>query len=205
MSPDPKKPLIKATDEAEPKAERSAAPVALVVLLALMVFGGMVYLGNNAGGFNAQVYGPFKSHDEVKGAQPVSKGGEALVLGKKVYETCAACHMPTGVGSPTVNAPPLAGSEWVVGGGPNRIIRIVLNGLAGPIEVNGKAYGAGAMPAFKDSFSDEQIAAVLTYVRQEWGNKADPVKPETVKAIRAETASKGDNWAAPDLLQVSDK
>jgi mono/diheme cytochrome c family protein len=207
MSPDPKKPLnkVKATDEAEPKAERFSTPITLVVLLALMVFGGMVYLSNNAGGFNAQVYGPFKSHDELEHAQPVTKGGIELAMGKKVYETCAACHMPTGIGSPAVNAPPLAGSDWVVGGGPNRMVRIVLNGLAGPIEVSGKSYGAGAMPAFKDSFSDEQIAAVISYVRQEWGNKAGSVKPETVKAIRTETAAKGDTWSSADLLQVPDK
>ena len=102
--------------------------------------------------------------------------------------------MADGKGSTTVGAPPLAGSDWAQAEGPNRIIRIVLNGLAGPIDVEGAHYGTGVMVPFKDNFNDQEIAAVLTYVRQEWGNKAGPVKPEQVTAIRKESASKPDSW-----------
>lgn len=159
-----------------------------------------------AGDLIRRFIGLYASREELQGKQPKSEGGEALAEGKKVFQgTCAACHQPDGKGSAALNAPPLAGSDWVQAEGPNRIVRIVMNGLAGPITVSGGQYGAGAMPTFKDAFTDEQIAAVLTYVRQEWGNKASPVKPEQVKAIRDKVATKGDTWNATDLLQIPDK
>lgn len=205
MSLDLKNPPSRAKDEAEPKADFATAPVLLVGLFALLFFWGLVYLDNHAGGFNSQVYQPYSSFDDLKASQPQSTEDKARVRGKIVYQTCAQCHQPNGLGSTTVGAPPLAGSDWVQAEGPNRIIRIVLNGLAGPITVAGNQYGTGAMTAFKDAFNDQQIADVLTYVRSEWGNKGGPVKPEQVKAIRAETASKADNWNPADLLQIPAK
>ena len=71
--------------------------------------------------------------------------------------------------------------------GPTRIIRIALHGLSGPISVKGKEYGAGQMLAWKDLLTDEDIASALTFVRNSWGNKAPPVKPDQVKKIREET------------------
>jgi len=205
MSPDLKNPSQKAMGEAEPRADLAAAPVLLIGLFALLFFWGLVYLDDNGGGFNPQVYQPYASFDDLKASQPISAGGEPIARGKLVFQTCAQCHQPNGLGSAAQGAPPLAGSDWVQAEGPNRIIRIVLNGLTGPITVAGNQYGTGAfsMTAFKDAFTDQQIADVLTYVRQEWGNKGGPVTPEQVKAIRAETASKGtENWHAEELLQV---
>src|SRR5256885_33833 len=78
--------------------------------------------------------------------------------------------------------------------GPNSIIRIVLHGLQGPIKVGSQEFGAAAMTAFKDAFSDQQIAAVLTFVRQnkEWGHTAASVTPEKVKAIREKEAARAE-------------
>ncbi|MCW5556251.1 MAG: cytochrome c [Verrucomicrobiae bacterium] len=85
--------------------------------------------------------------------------------------------------------------------GAARKIRIVLNGLNGPITVNGTAFNS-IMNPFKESLSDSDIAAVLTYVHSAWGNKAGPVSADEVKAIRTETASRETYWTAEELLQV---
>ena len=205
MSTEPTKP-ISATDEAEPTAGQGPAPILLIAIFAVLIYLGMIYLDAHGGGFDPQVYRPYASRDVLLEWQPKSAGGDQIPNGKKVFTTiCAACHQADGKGSPALHAPPLAGSDWVQADGPNRVIRIALNGVAGPITVSGNQYGEGAMPVFKDALTDQQVADVLTYVRQEWGNKAGPVKPEQVKAIREKVASKNDNWNAADLLQVPDK
>ena len=106
-----------------------------------------------------------------------------MALGKQQFVTCSACHGPNAEGGPI--APPLAKSNWVNGPVEN-LIRIQLRGLQGPITVSGKEYKLpGPMPA-QAYQTDEQIAAVLTYVRNSFGNTAAPVKPEQVKALRGE-------------------
>jgi quinoprotein glucose dehydrogenase len=106
-----------------------------------------------------------------------------MALGKQQFAMCSACHGPNAEG--TVIAPPLAKSNWVNGPVEN-LIRIQLRGLQGPITVSGKEYKLpGPMPA-QAYQTDEQIAAVLTYVRNSFGNAASPVKPEQVKALRGE-------------------
>lgn len=109
---------------------------------------------------------------------------------------CAACHQPHGKGLDGV-APPLMDSEWVLGP-EQRLVRIVLHGLTGPLSVKGKTYYLD-MPAF-GSLPDEQISAVLTYLRREWEHTAAPVEPGTVKAIRAATADRHEAWLQ-DLLR----
>ena len=106
-----------------------------------------------------------------------------MAAGKQAFMTCMACHGPNAEG--TVIAPPLAKANWVNGPVEN-LIRIQLRGLQGPLTVSGKEYKLpGPMPpqAYQ---TDEQIAAVLTYVRNSFGNSASPVKPEQVKALRGE-------------------
>lgn len=106
-----------------------------------------------------------------------------LELGKSKYITCAACHGQNGEGGPI--GPPLANSEWVTGPVSN-LIRIQLRGLQGEITVNGVTYNFPAPMAPLSYQTDEEIAAVLTYVRNNFGNKAPAVKPEQVKALRSE-------------------
>lgn len=106
-----------------------------------------------------------------------------MELGKAQYMLCAACHGQNAEGTPI--APPLAESEWVTGPASN-LIRIQLRGLTGPITVKGTEYNfPGGMVAMAYQ-TDEQIAAVLTYVRNSFGNKAPAVKPEQVAALRSE-------------------
>ena len=106
-------------------------------------------------------------------------------LGKKQYDTpgsCTTCHQPTGAGLPGA-FPPLAESEWVTGPVEN-LIRIQLRGLNGPIEVKGETYNNVMAPMATQT--DEQIAAVLTYVRNSFGNKASVVTPEMIAKFRGE-------------------
>ena len=116
--------------------------------------------------------------------------------GKQTFAgLCAACHQPTGKGLDGL-APPLADSEWV-NGDPERIIKVVMHGLRGPIKVKGVAYSYD-MPA-AGFLSDEQIAGVLTYIRREWDHEAAPVPLDLVQKIRAETKGRTDAWTEGEL------
>ena len=118
--------------------------------------------------------------------------------GKQTYAgLCAACHQPTGKGLEGL-APPLAESEWVTGD-PERIAKVVMHGLRGPIKVKGVAYNYD-MPA-AGFLTDAQIAGVLTYLRREWDHEADPVSVDLVQKIRAENKGRMDAWTEPELLK----
>jgi mono/diheme cytochrome c family protein len=135
--------------------------------------------------------------------QPKSEGDVLFANGQRLYATyCSVCHQPTGQGLPG-QFPPLAESEWVLGPGPNRIIRIVLDGFQGPVTVKGQNYN-GAMPPWRELLTDEDIGAVLTFVRQNknWGNTATAVTPDQVKAVRDKTAGRSTSWSADELLKV---
>lgn len=106
-----------------------------------------------------------------------------LEMGKASFLVCSACHGQNGEGGPA--GPPLAESEWVTGPVSN-LIMIQLRGLTGPITVAGKEYNFPAGMAPMAYQTDEQIAAVLTYVRNNFGNKASAVSPEQVAALRSE-------------------
>ena len=134
------------------------------------------------------------------GAPALTQAHQQLVDGgRETFATlCAACHQPHGTGNPGV-APPLAGSDWVADA-PERLIRIVLHGLYGPIDVNGQRWNLH-MPGFGalNTLTDKRIAGVLSYVRRAWGNGAAPVEPDLVAAIRKETAGRAFPWRAVEL------
>ncbi len=175
----------------------SAFPLVLLGVMCTLVFFGSIYLVHYSAHFDATIYNerqkPRSGAAEIITVTPAQ-------LGKKVYaQICVACHQATGQGIPGV-FPPLAGSEWAVGS-EERIILIVLHGVNGKITVSGKDYD-NAMASLGSSLKDDQIANVLTYVRQEWGNNAPAVSPETVAKIRAETASRTSPWTAAELLRI---
>ena len=114
---------------------------------------------------------------------PMGVDPAAMATGKQAFMLCMACHGPNAEG--TVIAPPLAMSNWVNGPVEN-LIRIQLRGLQGPITVSGKSYTLPVPMPAQVQQTDEQIAAVLTYVRNSFGNSAPAVKPEQVKALRTE-------------------
>ena len=104
-----------------------------------------------------------------------------LMAGKQVYDKyCVQCHMNNGKGAPGMN-PPLAGVN-IVTGDKTELIKIILNGLSEPMVINGETYN-NAMPAHS-FLNDKQVADVLTYIRNTFGNKADAVKPEEVAKVR---------------------
>ena len=119
--------------------------------------------------------------------------------GAQVYNTlCVACHGPDGKG--LNGLPPLVGSDWPKGQA-ERSIKIVLNGLTGPVEVAGKTYNID-MPPQGAVLSDEKIAAALTYVRKTFAGNAGAVTPELVKSVRAATAARTTPWTAAELLKA---
>ena len=133
------------------------------------------------------------------------KGEEARLfeLGAEVYRReahCVTCHQADGQGLPAAQFPPLARSSWVTGR-PERLIRLTLHGLMGPIEVNGVKYpGQVPMTAFK-GLSDQEIAGVLTYVRNSFGNKAPAITPAQVARERAATKDQQGFMVPADLLR----
>jgi len=192
-------------EEAEPASGTAPAPVWLFVLVTVLAFWGMGFLDRHGGGFQSGVYAPYQSRKELEDEWPKSEGGKVLALGRFVYEEkakCTACHQPTGLGTPG-QFPPLAGSDWALAKEPGRIIRIVLDGLQGPVTVKGQPF-TNVMVPWRDTLSDDEIAAVLTYVRQNWGNSAPEVKPEEVKAIREKTAGHSGQWFGDELLKISE-
>lgn len=106
-----------------------------------------------------------------------------MVVGKAIYEKhCQPCHQVDGTGVLNMMIPPLIKTEYTLG--PKAaIIKILLNGVKGDLKVNGDIY-SNEMPA-QDSLKNREIAAVLTYVRKSFGNKASAVTMSEVKKIRA--------------------
>jgi mono/diheme cytochrome c family protein len=188
----------------EPVAGDVAVPVLLLALLALLIYAADMHLINRGGQFHSRVYYPFFDTNAVADAHPRNEAEELRRKGKQVYNlSCSACHQPNGQGL-AGQFPPLAGSEWVVGEGPGRVIRIVLSGVSGPIDVAGAHFDSTAMPPWKGGLDDAQIAAVVTYIRTEWGNKAGPVTPEQVKKVRDSDKDRGP-YTADELKTVPEK
>lgn len=131
--------------------------------------------------------------------------GEELALftkGKEIYNRdgyCATCHQPDGKGLSASQFPPLAGTNWVQGS-EDRLIKLVLKGMMGPLTVQGKAYpGQVPMTPFGALLKDDEIASVLTYVRKSFGNQASVILPAKVKQVRAASA-KQTGFYTPDQL-----
>lgn len=175
----------------------------LFIASALILFGG-TYLGRYVWHFDPTAYdetaGPPKKVDPSAAPDPAA----ILALGKSTYTAvCVACHQPTGQGLPPM-FPPLVGSEWVTGS-EDRAIRIVLHGLKGPLKVKGVDYGGAEMPATGPgsgfNLSPEKVAAVLTYIRSEWGNQAPPVTAAKVNEVRGKEGNRG-AWTVAELEKI---
>lgn len=135
-------------------------------------------------------------------ARPLTKKERALFArGRQVYvNSCVACHGSDGKGTKLV-APPLAGSDWVTGN-EERLARVLFHGLTGPITVSGKEYAfpevQPLMPPLA-SLDNGDTAAVLTYIRREWGNTADPVSSGRVSRLRIEAQGRTVPWTEEEL------
>jgi mono/diheme cytochrome c family protein len=202
MSQEPNNPSRETLDDSAPRSGESAAPVYLIGLLALLVYFGMLYLERFGGGFSDKVYSPYSSYAEVDEHQP-PHFIDPKVLGARIFSAnCSPCHQMTGLGLPG-QFPPLVGSDWVNFKSPDRVIRIVLNGLSGPIKVKGLDFNNVMVP-WKATLKDEDIAAVLTFVRDnaEWSNQASDVTPAQVKAIREKIKDRDGAFSPAELLKI---
>ncbi|MGI9473641.1 MAG: PVC-type heme-binding CxxCH protein [Rubripirellula sp.] len=125
--------------------------------------------------------------------------------GSEIYQReshCATCHLAHGKGNANVY-PSLVDSPWV-NGSEERLIKMTLHGLWGKMTVHGKTYdparGVPPMTAFRSLLKDDELAAVLTFVRNTWGNKSSTVSPESVKKVRAATIDRTVFWKPDELL-----
>ena len=128
---------------------------------------------------------------------------QQYLAGHEIYfrdAHCATCHQPDGNGLPPA-FPPLAGSVWT-SGDPERLIKLTLHGMMGPFELNGKKYdGLVPMTPFGGMLKDDEVAAVLTYVRNSFGNKAPVIQPAQVTAVRNATKGRQGFYLAEELLK----
>ncbi len=123
----------------------------------------------------------------------------AVIYAKEGF--CITCHQPNGKGLDASGFPPLNASKWVTGS-EDRLIKLTLNGLLGPIEVNGKKYpGQVPMTPFGMMLNDQEIADVLTYVRNSFTNEANPISAAKVKEIRESIKDKKGFYSPDDLLK----
>lgn len=173
-------------EQPEPEEGTRPVPGFLVLIVLGLVTWGIGYIVMQTGA-------PLRGGDH---RSAVSRAAATSVNGATVYNgNCAACHQGNGQGLATT-FPPLAGSEWV-NGNPSVAIAIASHGLQGEIKVNGSTY-QGVMPAFGNQLSNEELAAVLTYVRTQWGNNAAPVSVEEVSKYRESEGERG-AWSSSEL------
>lgn len=126
-------------------------------------------------------------------------GAEPAIDGKQLFGAkCVACHQASGLGVAGV-FPPLAGAEWVLGE-EKVLISILLHGVQGELEVKGNKYN-GAMPAF-GTLADAEIAAVLSYIRSDWGNQGPPITAAAVAAQRDATKDQTTAYAGGAALKA---
>ncbi|MCE2847925.1 MAG: c-type cytochrome [Chitinophagaceae bacterium] len=152
-------------------------------------------------------HGVIRKKQDVADKAPTAAGinSEVLAKGKAIYMRdgyCNTCHQGDGKGLEAAGFPPLSGSKWVTGN-EDRLIKLVMKGLYGPIEVNGKQYpGQVPMTQYGGMLNDNEMAAVLTYVRNAFGNKAPAVTPEKVKEVRAAIKDKSGFYTPEELLKL---
>ena len=186
----------------DPRDGYEPIPLWLVSVFMALVFWAGAYLSFYSGGFQSDVFDPVQV-SWAGGGAAVKGPPDPMVVGKRLYTAnCVACHQPTGQGV-AGQFPTLVGSEWVLGGdwhGDNHLVKILLNGLQGAIQVKGETYN-GAMPPWKQ-LKDEQIAMILTYIRNEWGNSAPPITAEQVAKIREETTAQTEPWTQSQLQAI---
>lgn len=129
---------------------------------------------------------------------------ELFNMGKDIFARegfCITCHQADGKGLSASGFPPILGTNWVLGS-EDRLIKLTLKGLLGPIEVLGKEYpGQVPMTPYEGMLNDNEIAAVLTYVRNSFGNQASAIKPDKVKEVRAAVADKTGFYSPEELLK----
>jgi len=159
-----------AREQEDPSERNRPIPLTVAIItLAVVIFGVTYILLSEP--FGRADLGDRRTVADLRA--PAAGAAVAAVDGKQVFTAnCVPCHQATGKGLPGV-FPPLDGSEWV-GGDERTVVNILLHGVSGELTVMGNTY-KGAMPSFQQ-LSDAELAAVASYVRSEWSNKAGAIK-----------------------------
>ena len=179
----------------EPRDGVRPTPVAFLICCLLFTMWGGYYMGANAGDWTGD---GLAEHANQAAAGPAAPQNP-MVLGAEIYNACTQCHQADGKGL-AGQFPPLAGSEFVTGDD-RRLGAILLNGINGDFHVNGQLYNS-QMPAWKDNYNDEELAAVATYIRSSFGNKAGPVEKSLVEAVRKQVGAAG-AWSEAGLAEFA--
>lgn len=181
----------------------ATVPMWLIVVLLLLLFLGGWLFDLRGGWFEPKVYAPYRSVAEAASFNPPPEGDIWKVRGKLLFEqNCGQCHGNDGKGKPG-QAPPFVGSEWVLTKGVNRLIRIPQVGLAGPLEVAGTQWNLN-MAGMGAAYNDEDLAHVLSYIRNSWGNKASVVTAEQVKKVRDDLKGRSQPYSPDELKKLEE-
>jgi mono/diheme cytochrome c family protein len=176
-------------EHSDPHELSRPVPIAVVGLFALLFLWGVYYIWSVRPLQPAQ-YGDNRTVEDLAAKPAAAPGGAAD--GAAVYTArCVPCHQAAGTGLPGV-FPPLAKSDWVLASD-KVLVQILLHGVQGTLTVNGTAYN-GQMPPFKDMLNDQEIAAVASHIRSQWGNSAAAIPASTVAAERTATAARAQSW-----------
>lgn len=189
-------------EDLQPGREPAPMLVMFIGIIIAVIAGGQ--LGPMTGGYDFSTSNPFGFS---AGKDPRPGGGDgaaamdpfqtAMKKGASGYAVCGGCHQGNGMGIPG-QFPPLAGSEWVLGG-TERLVRVVQHGLVGAITVKGQGYNTpGGMQPFGAAMSAGDLANVLTFIRNSWGNEATMITKEMVEKVRS-TEKRTAQWTAADL------
>jgi mono/diheme cytochrome c family protein len=165
-----------------------------------LIFVCSIQLAHSTNGF--EIHPPqeiVELSDEERESQRLERKYDS---GKKIFSLrCASCHQSNGLGIAT-QYPPLAGSEWV-SANPALITKIILKGLKGEITVKGEKYGtSAAVNMAAVPIDDREIANVVTYVRQAWGNDFGEITTDEVASIRSDTVDQKDQWIGEALHSI---
>ena len=184
-----------ARDKERPSGGFPVVPIFLIFFMSGLILFGAIYAVHYSDDFDSLGY------DETRrrfawADTGAAEGPSPFVIGERLYQAnCAMCHQQNGEGLAGV-FPPLNQTDWVTGS-ETRLIKILLNGMVGPVEVRGNTYN-GVMPAF-GNWSNDQIAAVTTYIRQAWDNDAGDITPEMVSETRALVGGRTNPFTAEEL------
>lgn len=185
---EPPNDAARSRENPDPHEKNRPVPKLVLLVVGLMLAWALTYILSQQGDDPPEL-GDRRSMETLAG-KPAGAGGAAD--GAQLYAAnCVACHQASGAGLAGV-FPPLAGSEWVLAAD-KVLVNILLHGISGTLTVKGTPYN-GQMPAFKDKLGDAEIAAVLSYIRSNFGNSGGKIAVEVVTAERAAGKERKDAW-----------
>ncbi|MBP3191408.1 c-type cytochrome [Natronogracilivirga saccharolytica] len=183
-------------EEQIPEEGNERGPWWMYVIIVLTLAFGFFYMGRYLGEVSDR---PHVLFTEAEPAVAEEEEFDPMQVGSRVYtRLCQSCHQQDGAGVEGA-FPPLGGSDWVVGD-PQRPVNIVLRGFEGEIVREGVTYNA-PMPGFSRQLSDEEVAAVVTYIRNSFDNEAPEVSEDEVAEIREATEDRTSAWTEEELEQ----